>query len=220
MLFDLQGKRRRVVQFTYLLLAVLMGGGLVLFGIGGDVQGGLFDAFREGNAQGGDNSIVQGRLDRAQKRVQANPRDEAALKEIVRGNYQLAGQQADPNTGRFNAEAKASLSRADDAWQRYLALEPRRPDDSLAGLMVQAYVGLEQWAKAADAAEIVAEARPSPQAYLQLSQLARQAGQTRTADLAGRRAVELAPRGQRKEVEGQLKQIEAAVATQKGAGGG
>ena len=45
MLFDLRGRRRRLVQATYLSLAVLMGGGLVLFGIGGDVSGGLFNAF-------------------------------------------------------------------------------------------------------------------------------------------------------------------------------
>ncbi|MEJ7716265.1 MAG: twin-arginine translocase subunit TatC [Thermoleophilaceae bacterium] len=48
MLFDLQGKRRRVVQGTYLMLAVLMGGGLAIFGIGSDVQGGLADAFKGG----------------------------------------------------------------------------------------------------------------------------------------------------------------------------
>ena len=34
MLFDLRGRRRRAVQGTYLMLAVLMGGGLVLFGVG------------------------------------------------------------------------------------------------------------------------------------------------------------------------------------------
>ena len=46
MLFDLRGRgRRRTVQVIYLSLALLLGGGLVLFGIGGDVQGGLFDAF-------------------------------------------------------------------------------------------------------------------------------------------------------------------------------
>ena len=45
MLFDLQGRRRRMVQATYLILAVLMGGGLVLFGVGsGSISGGLFDA--------------------------------------------------------------------------------------------------------------------------------------------------------------------------------
>jgi len=56
-LFDLKGRRRRVVQATYLLLAILMGGGLVLFGIGGDVSGGLFDAFKDQSSSG--NSIVE-----------------------------------------------------------------------------------------------------------------------------------------------------------------
>src|SRR3954465_1265706 len=46
MLFDLKGKRRRFVQATYLSLAVLMGGGLVLFGIGGGTNGGLLDTIR------------------------------------------------------------------------------------------------------------------------------------------------------------------------------
>ncbi len=46
MLFDLRGSgRRRTVKIVYITLAFLMGGGLVLFGIGGDVSGGLFDAF-------------------------------------------------------------------------------------------------------------------------------------------------------------------------------
>src|ERR687890_339893 len=45
MLFDLRGAgRRTTVKVVYLTLAVLMGGGLVLFGIGGDVSGGLVDA--------------------------------------------------------------------------------------------------------------------------------------------------------------------------------
>ena len=52
MLFDLRGRgRRRTIQAIYLSLAILMGGGLVLFGIGGEVQGGLFDAFREESTQ-------------------------------------------------------------------------------------------------------------------------------------------------------------------------
>ncbi|MBA3437689.1 MAG: hypothetical protein H0U14_06795, partial [Thermoleophilaceae bacterium] len=65
MLFDIQGKRRRVVQATYLTLAVLLGGGLVLFGIGGDVSGGLFDAFSErGGGSGNGNGIIEERVDK------------------------------------------------------------------------------------------------------------------------------------------------------------
>ncbi len=45
MLFDLKGKRRRAVQGTYLTLAVLMGAGLVLFGVGSSTSGGLGNLF-------------------------------------------------------------------------------------------------------------------------------------------------------------------------------
>ena len=45
MLFDLKGKRKRLIQVAYVILAILFGGGLVLFGVGGNVRGGLLDAF-------------------------------------------------------------------------------------------------------------------------------------------------------------------------------
>ena len=67
MLFDLRGRgRRRTVQVIYLILALLLGGGLVLFGIGGDVQGGLFDAFRDN--QGNATEQIEKRVDSAEKR--------------------------------------------------------------------------------------------------------------------------------------------------------
>ena len=61
MLFDLRGRgRRRTVQTIYLTLAVLMGGGLVLFGIGGSVSGGLFDAVGlTGGGSGGSSANEQ-----------------------------------------------------------------------------------------------------------------------------------------------------------------
>jgi hypothetical protein len=58
MLFDLRGSgRRRTVKIVYVTLAFLMGGGLVLFGIGGGgaLSGGLVDAITE--SDGGGNGI-------------------------------------------------------------------------------------------------------------------------------------------------------------------
>src|SRR5918996_6538080 len=98
MLFDLQGRRRRVVQATYLLLAILMGGGLVFFGIGGDVSGGLFDAIGDRSGSSG-NSIVEDRIDENEDKLETDPNNEAALKELVRDWYSLATQEADPTTG-------------------------------------------------------------------------------------------------------------------------
>jgi tetratricopeptide (TPR) repeat protein len=212
-LFDLKGRRRRVVQVTYLLLAILMGGGLVLFGIGGDVSGGLFDAI-SGNSTSS-NSIVEDRIDRNEDKVATDPKDETALKELARDWYQLANDEADPNTGQFTDEGKERLANADEAWQRYLDLEPKKPDPALAGLMLNVYAptALNKAAEGAEAAEIVAVATPradAAQAYLQLATFAAAAGQDRKADLAGQKAVELAPKNQRSTVKQLVKQATQA----------
>ena len=215
MLFDLQGKRRRVVQVVYASLALLMGGGLVLFGIGGEVSGGLFDAFGERNGGGGTSGLVEDRIEAADKRLVTNPRDENALKELVRSNYQLANEDANEQTGEFGEKGKGFLRRSASAWERYVALPPTKPDDNLARLVVNVYseAGLKDAPKAARAAELLAEADPTPAAYLQLVNYATQAGQTRKATLAGRRAVELGKSSaERKAIKAQVEQFKAAAA--------
>lgn len=216
MLFDLKGKRRRLVQATYLTLAVLMGGGLVLFGIGGDVSGGLFDAFsdRQGNTSSG-NETFEERRDEAREQLAANPRDPEALKALVRAHYQLASSEAGQATA-FPPEAQDDLRAAARAWERYLALDPDPIDRSLANLMLQAYGpgALGQLDKAVATARTLAEAEETPQAYLRLVQFASLAGDTRTADLAGEKALDLAPRDQRSTVREQVEQAKAAAALQ------
>ena len=184
MLFDLKGRRRRVVQATYLMLAVLMGGGLVFFGIGGDVSGGLFDAFSDRSNSG--NELVEDRIDKNEEKVAANPKDQVALKALVQDWYQLANEEADPNTRQYTEEGKERLGEADEAWQLYLDVD-KKPDPGLASLMIQVYspAALNKAAEGAEAAEIVATSDPNAQAYLQLVQFAALAGQDRKADLAG-----------------------------------
>jgi hypothetical protein len=232
MLFDLKGRRRRAVQGVYLALAILMGGGLVLFGIGSDVSGGLGDLFRGDGGSNTGNEVVEKKIKAAEKKVDANPKDHAALAQIVRGHYQLATVSSDPNTGEFSKDGLKELEKATDAWERYLAAEPPKPDESLARVVVQAYTGLAQgagddqqaqqryWQGAAEATELIAEARPNSNNYLALVQYATLAGQTRKADLAGKKAIDLAPKGQRKQVEQQVEQAKAAGATQPGASPG
>jgi hypothetical protein len=208
MLFDLQGKRRRLVQATYLILAILMGGGLVLFGIGsGDAGGGLFDAItgKDSSSGGAVNSTVNKRIKADEKALALNPKNQAPLEDLIRSHYQLATDDADPNTGAFGKDGKAQLQSAAVAWKKYVDVAAK-PDDSLAGLMVNAYGegGLNKPADAAGAAELVAAARPSAVAYLQLTQYAAAAGQTRKAELAGEKAIELAPKSQKKLVKQQV----------------
>ena len=198
MLFDLKGRRRRVVQATYLMLAVLMGGGLVFFGIGGDVSGGLFDAFSD--RTGSNNSLVSDRIEDNEEKLEKNPNDQAALRALVRDWYQLANEEiTDQST--YTDKGMERLTEADEAWQRYVEVK-EKPEASIAQLMINVYspTGLNKAPEGAEAAEIVANANPTAQAYLQLTQFAAQAGQKRKADLAGKKAIELAPKDQRSTV--------------------
>jgi hypothetical protein len=220
MLFDLKGKRRRVVQGTYLTLAILMGGGLVLFGIGGGTNGGLLDAFKGGGGGSNGNSVLQKQIDQAEKQVAVNPQNAAALTTIAKDNYQLAAADADPNTGAFSDDGKKKLAKAASAWERYLALSPAKIDDTAAGYMLLAFgqSGLNKPDKAKQAAEIVSESHPSSNAYIQVVFYASLSGDTRTAKLAGQKALQLAPKGQRSSVKALIKQAEAVNTTSASSG--
>lgn len=214
MLFDLRGRgRRRTVQVIYLALAILMGGGLVFFGIGGSVSGGLFDAIGltdggQGSSSGG-RDILKEQEKAAARRTRANPRDAAAWGALARARFQLAGQgeNYDQTAGNFTPKGRTQLRSAVAAWDRYLALEPRRPDPGLAAVMVQALAALQEPQKAVRAAEIVAQDQQSSQAYYRLAGFAYAAGQTRKGDLAGKKAVALAPKAQRAGVKAQVDAI-------------
>jgi hypothetical protein len=213
MLFDLKGRRRRVVQGTYVTLAVLMGGGLVLFGIGGgSLNGGLLDAFKGGGGSSNGNSAIQKKIDAAERQLAVNPQNQAALQEIIRDNYQLASLSADQTTGLFTADGKKDLQQASNAWQRYLNTNPAKPNATLASFMFQAYsqAGLNQPANAEKAAEIVAADQNNSSAYIRVVQYATLAGDKRTADLAAQKALELAPKGQRSSVKTLVQQARAA----------
>ena len=208
MLFDLRGRRRRAVQATYLVLAVLMGGGLVLFGIGGDVSGGLFDAFSDRSGGGTANEQLEERIDREEERLAANPSSEATLKALVRDYHALAGAQLPTGALEYPDDARDELSQAGEYWQRYLQVEDGDPDASLARLALTLYDqgALNEPKEAAAAMRIVAEDANDYESYLGLVQRAAAAGDKRTANLAAEKAVQLAPKKEKKQVK---KQAEA-----------
>jgi tetratricopeptide (TPR) repeat protein len=217
MLFDLRGKRRRMVQAIYLALALLMGGGLVLFGIGGEVSGGLLNAFTGGGGESG-NEQLEERIDRGKERLQQNPENAAALAELVRNYYALAGSQASTETGTFPPEARDELQEAAKYWERYLEAQPTNRDDSLAGVAIQIYTVLNQPKDTQEAAAVLAERRNDVPSYLQLVQAAAAAGDQRTADLAAQKAVQLAPKAQRKAVEKRAEELKNPAAEQQNGG--
>jgi hypothetical protein len=226
MLFDLRGSgRRTTIKVVYLTLALLMGGGLVLFGIGGDVSGGLVDAITE---RGGSTTVSDDRFrDRAaqaQRAAEANPRDAEAWATVARARYQYAsaGDFFDQSTGQFTAEGKAQLQAASQAWERHLALAKDRPDDSVATVMVQAYsqAGLNQPEKAVRAQEIITEARPKDSTFATLAVLAYQAGQTRKGDLATKEALALADKDDRNTLKSELEAAKQQALTSQIQGAG
>jgi hypothetical protein len=211
MLFDLRGRgRRRTVKVVYITLALLMGGGLVLFGIGGGgaMQGGLVDAIT--GSSGGDTGAE--RFEKKERAAlaatDARPQDPAAWAELARARVQTAGfgDNFDPNTATYTKTGKAKLAQAADAWNKHLSLEPKKPDDRVASLMVRAFdqTGLNRPADAAKAQEIITEARPSATTYATLAIYAYQAGDTRKGDLARGKALDLAPKDQRNTLKSQL----------------
>lgn len=218
MLFDLQSRGRKTfVKIIYLGLAILLGGGLILFGVGaGTGGGGLLDAFTGG---GTDTTVqVSAAEKRAKRATVANPKDAQAWADLARAQFQNAGLGAnyDETQNVFTESGVAKLQQAANAWQKYLALEPKKPDPNLARLMAQAYAetGLNQPAFAADALEIVTGAQPSAASFGQLAQYAYVASQFRKGDLAAEKAVELAPESQRKLVKRQLADVRQQVVQQ------
>lgn len=217
MLFDLRGRRRRVVQVTYLLLALLLGGGLVLFGVGGDVSGGLVDAFKGGGGSSGD-SALNDKIEKQEERLQATPRNEALLQSLVRDYYAKATQTRESGA-QFPPEAKDDLRKAASYWSRY-STTAEKPNPTTASYALQIYdVGaLNQPKEAQKVASILAQAQNDTPSYLRLVSYAARAGDTRTADLAGQKAVDLAPKAQRKLVEKQVEALKKAGPQQQPSG--
>jgi hypothetical protein len=220
MLFDLRGSgRRTTVKVVYVMLAVLMGGGLILFGIGGSVSGGLIDAITQQDSNtGAGASEFQKRATSTQLKAEASPKDAAAWADAARARYQLAlsGDNFDPNTGQFTDAGKTQLQTASSDWEKHLALNPKQPNDNVAGIMVNVYTqGLNEPAKAVAAQEIVTEARPKSKTFANLAVLAYQAGQTRKGDLAMAKALELADPADRETLKSDLEQAkQQALSTQ------
>jgi hypothetical protein len=198
MLFDLRSRgRRRTVQFVYLGLAVLMGGGLVLFGVGaGNGNGGLLNAFT-GNGSGNSGSAVVSTQEKAAlKATKADPNSASAWASLIGASWSSAsaGNNYNSATGAFTTSGKKELTNVTHAWERYLILT-KTPDPNLAILAARAYGALANYAGEASAWEIQAAANPnSAKGYECLAAAAYAAKQTRKGDLALAKALSLVPK--------------------------
>jgi hypothetical protein len=200
MLFDLKGKRKRLVQVVYLGLAILFGAGLVLFGVGGS-SGGLIDAFKGGGG-GGDSSAFSDLVQRAERRAARNPRDPQAQLEIIRAQYNLASstEGSDAETGQLTDRGQQAIIEMSQAWERYLKLKPKKIDSSAAAYAALAYGALQEYGKAVTTQRRSVASRPSANGYFQLADYAYRAGQEETGDRASKEAIRRTPVDQRNTV--------------------
>jgi tetratricopeptide (TPR) repeat protein len=215
MLFDLRGRRRRVIQVVYAFLALAFAITFVGFGIGSDASGGIFDALGlgSGNGSGSAETGFERQIEQAEARLERDPRNAGALSDLARA-YALDGKariESVSETGvpEINEEARQSFELAAAAWEDYLKTDPPNPDPNLAIILVRnVFVNLGDVDGAARAQEVYAEANPSSTTYAELAQYRYLAGEFEAGDEATELALDEASGSAKTTLEDQLAQIE------------
>src|SRR3954452_11503750 len=222
MLFDLRSAgRRRTVKGVYLGLALLMFVGFVGFSVGSSgLSGGIVDAITGSNSGGGTDTSSQERLAAAVRtadaKAKAAPSNPDAWRDLAQARLRLSnvGDYFDSKASDYTAAGKRQLTAAGDDWDKYLALKPAKPDESVARQMIQAYLAIAKPDKAVSTQEVLTELEPTQQTFQNLAILAYQAGNLRKGDLAAGRAVDLAPKDEQKDLKSQLDQYKQSAAQQ------
>jgi hypothetical protein len=221
MLFDLRGRgRRRTVQAVYLGLAILLGGGLILFGVGaGNGSGGILNAFTGNGSSGAQGQAVSAQEKAALKATQQNPNNANAWSQLVAARWTSAttnNSNYDSSTGQFTDAGKKELASLVSAWDRYQSLT-KAPQANTAILAARAYAKLGQYSNAAGGWETVAAGNPNEaSAFECLAVNSYAAGDTRKGDLAAAKAEELLPKANRTTIKQTFTQAKAQKSTAQG----
>jgi len=214
-LFDLRGKRKRVVQVSYALLAAIFLVGFVGLGIGGggNSAGGIFDAIGLGGDGSGGSLSDQfdDQIDNANKQLATDPKDTAALLKLTKYEFYKAkqGVTQDQTTGAISVseDAHTELGKSVDAWERYLRVNKGKPNPGIAAQIVQAYYFLNDAQGAAEAQRIVAEDQPSSGSYGQLAAYLYASLDISGGDQAAKKAISKAPSSARENTKQDLDRI-------------
>lgn len=215
MLFDLRSRgRRRTVQAIYLSLAILMGGGLVLFGVGTGVGGGgLLNAI--GGSSSNQKQVVSQQDKAALAEVKANPNSASAWGNLLQARWTTAGTGNDYNTSTatFTAAGKQELNDAVTAWEHYTSLT-KTPDPDLAVLAARAYTALGKYSGAAAAWGVEAQASPTVAKGFECEAVSAYADkQTRLGDLASAKALTLLPKSQQLSIKQSFSEAKSSTTT-------
>jgi hypothetical protein len=212
MLFDLRGRgRRRTVRVIYTGLALLMGIGLIGFGIGGGFGGGgLLTA--ASNNEGASSASFASQIKHYTKVTRQQPKNVVAWEGLTKALLHEAGGSAYVSeTGVVSSKGKELLQQAAQAWTTYIGLNPPKPNTELAQLMVTHVYneqGLNEPAQAVSALQIVLASRPKSAAlWAALAEYAYKAKNVRIGDLASVKAVAFAPATQRTRLKKELAEV-------------
>jgi tetratricopeptide (TPR) repeat protein len=167
MLFDLRSRgRRRTVQVIYIGLAVLIGAGLILFGVGtGTGGGGLFGAFTGGGSSTGAGSVNSAAAKKAQANANTHPSDPASWSRLVQARWSAANSTLDAS-GSYSTAGKQQLAQLAQAWTHYEKLA-KTPNTTTATLAAKAYSKLSQYSSASSAWQAVLTSEPNSRSALQ-----------------------------------------------------
>jgi hypothetical protein len=170
MLFDIRGRRGRVVKVVYAILAILMGLSLFL------VTGALNVGSILGTSSSGESATksLEQQAERIETKLAKTPEDEDMLLNLTRTRINVANTMITNGAGESQdgvEEVKQELALVSEDWSNYL----KAADEPSAGLAIQVAPALFQLAQlsgsgeealenlkaATEAQEIVAAARPS-----------------------------------------------------------
>jgi hypothetical protein len=217
MVFDIRGRRKRVVQVVYVILALLMG--LSLFTVVGPVN--LGDLFG-GSSGGSVSSNFDEQAATIEKKLKKQPENEGLWLSLARTRFSAGSTltQTDPTTGQtsLSDDAVAEFQQGAKAWNSYLALHPQSPNPNVAQLAANASFTLAQSSTtypeayknlrtAANAQAVVAAARPGAAAYSNLAAFSYLAGDFKAGDAAAKKYLAEVPAAQRKSAEKSLAQV-------------
>jgi hypothetical protein len=212
MLFDLRSRgRRRTVQVVYIGLAVLIGSGLILFGVGTGGSGcGLFGALT-GNSSTSGGGAVTSQTKKAIAATKKTPDSASAWANLVDARFSAANSVGyDSNTNTYTAAGRTQLQGVTLAYTRYLKLTSKPSEDS-ATIAAKAYTQLGDWSTASATYQTLLAAGPRNIHSLECVALTSYAaGNDRVAELAQDRVLAELPKSARKDTQTELEEAKTS----------
>lgn len=209
MLFDIRGRRKNVVKVVYAVLAILMGTSLFLT-VG---PFSIAEIFNDGSTSTNTAEPYEEEAERIEAKLKKDPKDEGLLLRLTRAQINAGNGHVDRDetSGAITVtpEANQQYLLAYQSWSEYLEAA-KEPSSGLALLVAPMMAQLTELARtypefdsrlnaAINAQKIIAEQRPSVNAWTTLAYYTYFTGDTAAAEKAAAKAKKLV--GSKAEVE-------------------